>query len=75
MVGPAGEADRKVVSVSATDGRALEVVLAGPPGVPMVCRHGTPGTAGPFAALVDTGAERDVRHIAYSHPGYGGGAR
>jgi pimeloyl-ACP methyl ester carboxylesterase len=68
--------ERTVVSIPAGDGRALEVVLAGPPdGVPLVFFHGTPGAAGPFAALVDAGAERGLRHVAYSRPGYGASDR
>jgi pimeloyl-ACP methyl ester carboxylesterase len=59
------------VSVTAGDGRALEVVLAGPAeGVPLIFFHGTPGAAGPFEQLVDAGAERGIRHVAYSRPGY-----
>jgi pimeloyl-ACP methyl ester carboxylesterase len=68
--------ERTVVSIPARDGRALEVVLAGPSdGVPLIFFHGTPGAAGPFGALVDAGAERGVRHVAYSRPGYGASER
>lgn len=68
--------ERTTVSISAADGRALEVVLAGPPdGAPLIFHHGTPGAAGPFAPLVEAGAERNVRHIAYSRPGYSGSDR
>jgi pimeloyl-ACP methyl ester carboxylesterase len=57
--------------VVADDGRALEVVVGGPPdGVPLIFFHGTPGAAGPFDQLIRVGAERGVRHIAYSRPGY-----
>jgi pimeloyl-ACP methyl ester carboxylesterase len=60
------------VSVTAGDGRALEVVLAGPSdGLPLISFHGTPGAAGPFDQLVDAGAERRMRHVTYSRPGYG----
>jgi pimeloyl-ACP methyl ester carboxylesterase len=60
------------LSVPAGDGRALEVVVGGPPdGVPLVFFHGTPGAAGPFDQLIEAGAERGVRHVAYSRPGYG----
>lgn len=60
------------VSVTAPDGRALEVVLAGPAGgAALFFHHGTPGAAGVFAPLVEQGAERNLRHIAYSRPGYG----
>jgi pimeloyl-ACP methyl ester carboxylesterase len=60
------------VSVTAPDGRALEVALGGPAGgVPLFFHHGTPGAAAVFAPLVEQGAERNLRHIAYSRPGYG----
>jgi pimeloyl-ACP methyl ester carboxylesterase len=63
-------------SVQAGDGRTLEVVLAGPSdGLPLFAHHGTPGAAGVFEPLVELGAERHVRHIAYSRPGYGGSSR
>ena len=62
----------EALSVSAGSGRVLEVVVAGPPeGVPVLVHHGTPGAAGMFEPLVDVGAERNVRHITYSRPGYG----
>jgi pimeloyl-ACP methyl ester carboxylesterase len=64
------------LSVSAAEGRMLEVVLAGPPdGLPLLVHHGTPGAAEMFDPLVDIGAERGVRHITYSRPGYGGSDR
>ncbi|HUA05759.1 MAG TPA: alpha/beta hydrolase [Solirubrobacteraceae bacterium] len=59
------------LSVDAGEGRALEVVVGGPPdGVPLIFFHGTPGAAGPFDRLIQVGADRGVRHIAYSRPGY-----
>lgn len=58
------------------DGRMLEVVLAGPPGgIPLFVHHGTPGAAAMFDPLVEIGAERGLRHITYSRPGYGGSGR
>ncbi len=68
--------ERRSVSVTARDGRVLEVVLAGPAdGLPLIFFHGTPGAAGPFDQLVDAGAQRGIRHVAYSRPGYGGSDR
>ena len=59
-------------SISAGDGRVLEVVLAGPPdGVALFSHHGTPGAAEMFDPLVEVGAQRNLRHITYSRPGYG----
>ncbi len=66
----------EALSVSVGDGRVLEVVVAGPrDGVPVLVHHGTPGAAGMFDPLVEIGAERNVRHITYSRPGYGGSGR
>jgi pimeloyl-ACP methyl ester carboxylesterase len=66
----------ETLSVRAGDGRALEVVLAGPPdGLPLFSHHGTPGAAEMLDPLVDIGAQRNVRHITYSRPGYGRSAR
>ncbi len=64
------------LSVSVGDGRVLEVVVAGPPdGMPLFSHHGTPGAAEMLDPLVEIGAERDLRHITYSRPGYGGSGR
>jgi pimeloyl-ACP methyl ester carboxylesterase len=64
------------LSVPVGDGRLLEVVLAGPPdGMPLFSHHGTPGAAEMFDPLVEIGAERGLRHITYSRPGYGGSGR
>jgi len=64
------------LSISVPGGRVLEVVLAGPPdGTPLFSHHGTPGAAEMFDPLVETGAERGLRHITYSRPGYGASDR
>jgi pimeloyl-ACP methyl ester carboxylesterase len=66
----------EAMSVATGDGRVLEVVVAGPPeGALLFSHHGTPGAAEMFDPLVDIGAERDLRHVTYSRPGYGGSAR
>jgi pimeloyl-ACP methyl ester carboxylesterase len=62
--------------VSAGNGRMLEVAVAGPAdGVPLISHHGTPGAAEMFDPLVEIGAARKIRHIAYSRPGYGASGR
>jgi pimeloyl-ACP methyl ester carboxylesterase len=62
--------------VSGPGGRALEVVVSGPDdGIPLITHHGTPGAAVPYAPAVAAAAERGLRHVAYSRPGYGGSAR
>jgi pimeloyl-ACP methyl ester carboxylesterase len=71
-----GVSAHEALLVPAADGRMLEVELAGPPdGVPMFSHHGTPGAAGGYEPLIDVGAERNVRHITYSRPGYGASDR
>jgi pimeloyl-ACP methyl ester carboxylesterase len=57
--------------VTTPDGRMLELELDGPEDGDVVFLHtGTPGAGTLFAPLVQAGAERGVRHIAYSRPGY-----
>jgi pimeloyl-ACP methyl ester carboxylesterase len=59
-----------------SDGRALDVYLAGPDdGTPLVSHHGTPGAGLPFGPFVQAAAERGLRWVSYSRPGYGGSAR
>jgi pimeloyl-ACP methyl ester carboxylesterase len=66
----------EAISVPVGDARLLEVVLAGPPdGLPLFSHHGTPGAAEMFDPMVEAGAERGIRHITYSRPGYGGSGR
>jgi pimeloyl-ACP methyl ester carboxylesterase len=65
-----------MMSIPAGDGRILEVVLAGPrDGEAVFSHHGTPGAAVMFDPLVEIGAARNLRHITYSRPGYGGSTR
>ena len=62
-----------IVSVG---GRALEVVVSGPEdGIPLITHHGTPGAGVPYAPAVAAAAERGLRHVAYSRPGYAGSER
>ena len=66
----------EALSVVTGNGRVLEVVVAGPPdGALLFSHHGTPGAAEMFDPLVDLGAERGLRHVTYSRPGYGGSGR
>ncbi len=58
--------------VPTPDGRTLEVLVAGPAdGLPLVVHHGTPQGAVPEPALEQAAAERGLRTVAYSRPGYG----
>lgn len=59
-----------------SDGRSLDVFLAGPEsGVPLVYHIGTPGVGLPFAPFVQTLAERGLRYVSFSRPGYGSSTR
>jgi pimeloyl-ACP methyl ester carboxylesterase len=59
--------------VPTPDGRTLEVLVSGPDdGLPLVFHHGTPQAAVHDEPLVSAAAERGLRTIAYSRPGYGG---
>lgn len=59
--------------VPTSDGRTLEVLLAGPEdGFPLVFHHGTPQAAVPHPALEAAAADRGLRVVSYSRPGYGG---
>jgi pimeloyl-ACP methyl ester carboxylesterase len=63
-------ADR--VLVTGPRGRMLDVECSGPEdGRALVLQTGTPGAGIVFGPLVQTGAERGLRHVAYSRPGYG----
>ena len=62
--------------MKAADGRELEVVTAGPEdGTPLFVLHGTPGAADLFEPSVAAAAERGLRLVAYSRPGYGASDR
>ncbi|HET7356611.1 MAG TPA: alpha/beta hydrolase [Nocardioidaceae bacterium] len=61
------------ISVPTPDGRTLQVRVAGPAnGLPLVMHHGTPQGAVPFGILERPAAERGIRVVACSRPGYGG---
>ena len=62
--------------VDLPDGRIIAAVEEGDPdGTLLVFHHGSPGAAVPFAPFDDAAAEREVRLVAYSRPGYGGSSR
>ena len=64
------------VEVRAKDGRLLQVSVAGPAdGRPLIFHMGTPSEGIVYERLVELGAERGVRHISYSRPGYGDSER
>ena len=64
------------LQVQAADGRRLEVQSDGPADGRAVLFHvGTPSAGILYPPLVELGAERGLRHITYSRPGYGGSER
>ena len=57
--------------VHTADGRALEVLLAGPvEGILLLYNSGTPTAAAPWPQLQRVAAERGLRWVTYSRPGY-----
>jgi pimeloyl-ACP methyl ester carboxylesterase len=61
----------RTLQIAGPDGRRLEVELSGPDdGRPLIFHNGTPMAGRMFAPMAAQGAERGVRHIAYSRPGY-----
>jgi pimeloyl-ACP methyl ester carboxylesterase len=66
----------RTLQIAGHKGRTLEVELSGPDaGRPLIFHNGTPTAGRMFAPMVAQGAERGVRHIAYSRPGYGDSER
>lgn len=59
------------------DGRVIEYFDSGPAAgrLPLVCHHGTPGTALLYLRWKHAAAEAGMRVIAYSRPGYGASSR
>lgn len=58
------------------DGRVVWAQLTGPPdGVPVITHTGTPGSRNLWEGFVEAGAERGLRHICCSRPGYEGSDR
>jgi pimeloyl-ACP methyl ester carboxylesterase len=62
--------------IELSDGRSLDVWQAGPPDAePLVFHHGTPGAGLPFDLHVQAMAERGLRYVAWTRPGYGSSTR
>lgn len=63
-------------AIRTPDGRSLETWLAGPrAGTALVFHFGTPGSGLPFEPMVAAAAERGLRWVSWSRPGYGGSTR
>lgn len=57
--------------VHTVDGRALEVLVSGPAeGILLVYNSGTPTAAAPWPQLQQVAADRGLRCVTYSRPGY-----
>jgi pimeloyl-ACP methyl ester carboxylesterase len=67
----------ELLNVSATDGRQLQAVVAGPPdGELVLLHHGTPGSATRvYPPYVELAVARGLRLAGYSRPGYGNSER
>jgi pimeloyl-ACP methyl ester carboxylesterase len=64
------------MQLSLGDGRSLDVYLDGPEtGTPLLFHVGTPCAGLPFAPFVETLAERGLRYVSFSRPGYGSSTR
>jgi pimeloyl-ACP methyl ester carboxylesterase len=62
--------------IATPDGRSLDLYLAGPhDGTPLVFHTGTPSSGVPFQPFVDALAERGLRYVSWSRPGYGSSTR
>lgn len=58
------------------DGRLLDVTVTGPAdGVPLVFHHGTPGSVVQFRGIQRASAQRGLKLVTWSRPGYGASTR
>lgn len=64
------------IKIPTPDGRILDVFVAGPEdGEILLFHHGSPGVGVPSAKLVAAAAERGLRYVAITRPGYAGSTR
>jgi pimeloyl-ACP methyl ester carboxylesterase len=64
------------LAVRLDERRSLEAVVEGDPGgILLVFHHGSPGAAVPFAPFDRAAAERGIRLVTYSRPGFGESTR
>jgi pimeloyl-ACP methyl ester carboxylesterase len=62
----------RVFMITSTGGRSVEVLTAGPSdGTPLVFHSGTPAGLVAFQPMIDAAADRGLRLVMYSRPGYG----
>ena len=63
-------------TIDGPGGRSLEFELSGPQdGLLLVLHHGTPGEGSAYPPWTADGAQRGLRHLCYSRPGYAASAR
>ena len=71
-----GVMDVTEFSLDVGGGRSLDVrVVGAKDGVVLVAHHGTPSTGRPFRPYVEAAAERGLRLVTYTRPGYAGSTR
>ena len=64
------------IQIATPDDRMLDVFIVGPEdGDVLLFHHGSPGVGVPPAKLVAAAAERGLRYVAISRPGYAGSTR
>ena len=64
------------IQIATPDGRSLDVFVSGPEdGKVLLVHHGSPGVGVPSAMRVTAAAERGLRHVAITRPGYAGSTR
>jgi pimeloyl-ACP methyl ester carboxylesterase len=64
------------LTIPLEDGRTLEALSEGDPdGTLLIFHHGSPGAAVPFSSFDDAAAERGIRLVTYSRPGFGSSTR
>ena len=62
--------------IATPDGRSLDVYIAGPAdGSVLLFHDGTPGAGTPGRKFLAAAAERGLRYVAFSRPGYGASTR
>lgn len=63
--------DTQELLLELAGGRSLQVRAGGPrDGIPLVAHHGTPSSGLQFRPYVEAAAERGLRLVTYSRPGY-----
>ena len=62
--------------IATPDGRSLDVYIAGPAdGAVLLFHHGSPSAGTPGRRFLEAAAERGLRYVAFSRPGYGASTR